>query len=91
MLRGRHNAWQTVLCPPMKDDKGTKSRLAIVHELIAEMAEGSGRLPIGQGPCGTLSKGADEQSSRKGARAGNGPGALHSVPVRGRVASGGLP
>ena len=42
-----------------------------------------------RGQCGALSKGADEQSSRKGARAGNGPGALVSrcpFPIGGRAA-----
>ena len=71
------------------DDKGAMGRHTLNHELIAAMAEGSGRMLFGQGPRGTLSKGADEQSSRKGARAGNGPGALHLASVRARIAPGG--
>ena len=42
----------------------------------------------GQGLRSALSKGADEQSSRKGARAGNGPGALHFAADRGTLSPG---
>ena len=43
----------------------------------------------GQGLRSALSKGADEQSSRKGARAGNGPGALRLGADRGKLAPAG--